>query len=85
MENEVLLSTVFCEMCSQLNEEQQKLFNFVMRYSQELQLNKRNDLPDLNPFHIFLSGGAGVRKSFTKAMTEYMKKTLKTVSYSIHR
>ena len=65
-------------MCSLLNEEHQKMFNFIMRYSQELQLNKRNDLPDPNPFHIFLSGGAGVGKSFlTKVITERMKKTLK--------
>ena len=52
-----------------------KNFNFIMRYSQELQLNKRNDLPDPNPFHIFLNGGAGVGKSFlTKVITEFMKK-----------
>ena len=71
VENESLPSTVFYEMCSLLNEKQQKLFNFIMRYSQELQLKKRNDLPDTNPFHRFLSGGAGDGKSFlTKVITE---------------
>ena len=79
VENEALPPTVFYEMYSLLNEEQQKLFNFIMTYSQELQLSKRNDLPDPNLFHIFLSGGAGVGKSFlTNVITEYMKKTLKT-------
>ena len=50
VENESLPPTVFYEMCSLLNEEQQKLFNFIMRCSQELKLNKRNDFPDPNPF-----------------------------------
>ena len=78
MENESLPPTVFYEMCSPLNEEQQKLLNFIMTYSQELQLSKRNDLPDPNLFHIFLIGGAGVGKSFlTKVITDYMKKTFK--------
>ena len=35
-------------------------FNFIRRYSQELQLKKRNEIPDPDPFHIFLSGGAAV-------------------------
>ena len=68
-----------------------------MRYSQELHVNKNNDLSDPNPFHIFLSGGAGVGKSFlTKLITAYMKKNLENYwskygstfcsrSYSIHR
>ena len=55
------------------------MLNFIMRYAQQLQLNKRNDLLDPDPFYIFLTGGAGVGKSFlTKLITEYMKKTLKT-------
>ena len=58
-------------MCSLLNEKQPELFNLIMRrYSQEIPLNKRNDLPDSNPFHIFVSGEAGVGKSFlTKVIT----------------
>ena len=63
VENESLTPTVFYEMFSLLNEDQQKLFNFIMSYSQELQLNRSyNDFPNPNPFHIFLSGGDGVGK-----------------------
>ena len=84
-ENESIPPTVFYEMCSLLSGEQQKLFNFIMRYNcQELQLNKRNDLPDPNPFHIFPSSGAAVGKLFlTKLITEYMKKTLKTLGQNV--
>ena len=50
-----------------------------MKYAQQLQLNQRNDFQDPEPFHIFLSGGAGVGKSFlTKVVTEYFKRTWKT-------
>ena len=45
-----------------------------MRYSQKLQLKKRNDLPEPNLFYIFLSGVAGLGKSvLTKLITECMK------------
>ena len=72
VENESLPPTVFYEICSLLNEEQQKLFNFIMRCSQELQLSKKNDLPEHNPFHILFSGGASAGKSFlTKLITQY--------------
>ena len=47
-------------MCSQLNDGQEQLFDFMMKHAQEMQLNKRNDLTDPEPFYIFLSGGAGV-------------------------
>ena len=79
VDDESLPPRVFYEMCSQLNEAQQHLFNFMMKYAQQLQLNGRNDLPDPDPFYIFLSGGAGVGKSFlTKVITEYFKRTWKT-------
>ena len=79
VDDESLPQSVFYDMCSQLNEGQQRLFNFVMKYAQQLQLNERNDIPDPDPFHIFLSGGAGVGKSFvTKVIREYLKKTWKT-------
>ena len=69
--NESLPRTVFYEMCSCWIK--QKLFNLSMRYSQELQLNKRNYLPELNPFHILLSGGAGVGILFlTKLITVFV-------------
>ena len=79
VDDESLPVNVFYEMCSQLNEGQQQLFNFMMKYAQQLQLNERNDLPEPEPFHIFLTGGAGVGKSFlTKVTTEYFKRTWKT-------
>ena len=79
VDNESLPQSVFYDMCSQLNEGQQKLFNFMMKYAQQLQLNQRNDLPDPEPFYIFLTGGAGVGKSFlTKCLTEYFKRIWKT-------
>ena len=84
VKNESLPPAVFFEMYSLLNEEQQKLFNFIIRYSQELKLNKGNYLPESNPFHIFLSGAAGVGKSFlTKLIAEYMKKLLKTAGQNM--
>ena len=54
----------FFEMCYQFNEEQQHLFNFMMRYAVKCCLaEKYHDLlPDA--FQIFLSGGTGVGKSF---------------------
>lgn len=69
VENESLLPTVFYKMCSLLNVEQQELFNFIMRYSQKSQINKRTDLREANLFDIFLSGVAGVGKSFTNLIT----------------
>ena len=74
-ENESLPPTVSYDMCSLLNEEQQKLFNFIMKHSLEFQLNKKNVPHDSNSFHIFLSGGAGVGRSFlTNVIAEYTKK-----------
>ena len=68
----------FYEMCSQLNEGQQHLFNYIMKYSVESRFAEINntDLPE--PFYIFLSGGAGVGKSFlVNVITEYTKRILK--------
>ena len=45
----------FYEYCSQLNEGQQHLFNFIMKHTQERMLNERNNLPNPDPFFIFLS------------------------------
>ena len=78
VENISLSREEFYENCSQLNEGQQHLFNFIMKYAQQLMLNSKNDLPYPDPFNIFLTGGAGVGKSFlVNCITEYMKKTLK--------
>ena len=68
----------FYEIYSQLNEGQQHLFNFLMQYALHCKLaEKNNELPP-KPFQIFLSGGAGVGKSFLiKAVTEYLKRVLR--------
>ena len=77
--NSLLLPNEQCyEMCSQLNEGQQHLFNFIMQFALHCKLaEKNNELPP-KLFQIFLSGGAGVGKSFLiKAITEYFKRVLR--------
>ena len=54
----------FYEMCSRLNEGQQDLFNYIMKWAMRYQLNKENDEIEPDPFQIFLSGGAGVGKTY---------------------
>ena len=63
----------FDEICSQLNESQQHLSNFIMQHTLHCKIAENNkDLPP-KPFQIFLSGGAGIGKSFLiKVITEYM-------------
>ena len=69
---------LFYEMCSKLNLEQQELFNFITKYATECQLSKKNDQPMPDPFHIFLSGGAGVGKSYLiNLITEQLRKVLR--------
>ena len=76
--NASLPQEVFSEMCSQLNEGQQNLFNFIMKYAIKCMSNEHNDLDMPDPFDIFLSGGAGVGKSvLANLITEYLKETLK--------
>ena len=54
------------------------MFDFIMKYAQSLILNARNDVLDPEPFYMFLTGGAGVGKSFAvNCITEYLRKTLK--------
>ena len=66
------------ELCSNLNEGQLEVFNYVMRYAVEYMLNERNDRPLPDPIYVFLSGAGGVGKSFvTKAMIENVKNVLK--------
>ena len=73
-----LSDDAFYAMCAQLNDAQYRLFNFIMTHTVELLLNESNDLPQPSPFYIFLSGGAGVGKSFlVKAITQYMKRMLR--------
>ena len=68
----------FYHMCSQLNELQQHLFNVIMKFAVMCKLCEKNDEPMPKPFHIFLSGGAGVGKTFVvNLMTDYLKKVLR--------
>ena len=76
--NTLLPNEQFYEICSQLNEGQQHLFNYIMKYSVESRFAEINntDLPE--PFYIFLSDGAGVGKSFlVNVITEYLKRILR--------
>ena len=86
--NLLLPNEQFHEICSQLNESQQHLFNFIMYYAVLCKLaEKNNELPP-KPFQILLSGGAGIGKSFLiKAITEFsafhlpVKSGLKSYEY----
>ena len=65
VDNLLLPSQKFYELCSQLNEGRQHLFNFAIQHAVYCKLAERNN-NDLEPkpFQICLSGGAGVGKSF---------------------
>ena len=65
VDNLLLPSQKFYELCSQLNEGQQHLFNFAMQHAVYCKLaEKNNNDLEPKPFQICLSGGAGVGKSF---------------------
>ena len=78
IDNLILPNEQVDEICSQLNEGQQHLFNFIMQFALHCKLaGKNNELPP-KPFQIFLSGGAGVGKIFLiKTITEYLKRVLR--------
>ena len=84
IDNMLLPNGQFYEICSQLNEGQLHLFNFIMQYALHCNLaEKYNELPP-KPFQIFLSGGAGIGKSFlVKAITEYLKRVLRYPNQSL--
>ena len=74
IDNLLLPNEQYYEICSQLNEGQQHLFNFIMQYAIQLRLGENNSESQPEPFHIFLSGGAGVGKSFlVHVVTEFLK------------
>ena len=78
IENRSISREMCYEMCSQLNEEQLQIFHYVMRYAVEYMLNERNDLILPEPIYVFLSGGAGVGKSYvSKVMIENLRNVLK--------
>ena len=67
-----------------MNEGQQHLFSFIMQYALHCKLAEINNKLPPKPFQIFLSGGAGVGKSFfIKAITEYLKRVLRYPSQNL--
>ena len=82
--NLLLPNEQFYEICSQMNEGQQHLFNFIMQYAVHCKLaEKNNELPP-KPFQIFLSGGVVVGKSFLiRAITEFLKQVLRYPSQNL--
>ena len=67
----------FYMMCSQLNEGQRDLLNYIMKWAAQCMLNNDNNEPDPDPFYVFLSGGAGVGKTYlVSVLIEYLKRSL---------
>ena len=60
VDNLLLPSQKFYKLCSQLNEGQQHLCNFVMQYVVYSKLAEKKNELEPKPFQIFLSGSAGV-------------------------
>ena len=78
IDNLLLPNEQFYEICSQLNEGQQHLFNFIMQYALHCKLAEKNNESLPKPFQIFLSGGAGIGKSFLiKTINECIKRVLR--------
>ena len=66
------------EICSQLKECQQHLFNFIIQHALHCKLGEKNNELVPEPSQIFLSGGAGIEESFLiKAITEYLNQVLR--------
>ena len=84
IDNILLPNDQYYEKCSQLNEGQQSLFNFIMKYAVKCRFAERNNELPPDPFYIFLSGGAGVGKSFlVNVITEYLKRILRYPNQSL--
>ena len=78
IDNLLLPNDHFYQICSQLNEGQHNLFNFIMQYAVQCKLAERNNELPPTVFKIFLSGGAGVGKSYlVTAITEYLRRILR--------
>ena len=60
IEKLLLPNEQYNEICSQLNEGQQHLFNFIMQYALHCKLVKNNNMLPPKSFQIFLSEGAGI-------------------------
>ncbi|XP_066926640.1 uncharacterized protein [Clytia hemisphaerica] len=86
-QNLTMCLDTFYNMCSNLNVKQRNFFNFVFKYVLTRKFSEK--IPSIekpNPFRLFLSGGAGVGKSFLiKCLTEQLKKILKEPGQNIDR
>ena len=60
IEKLLLPNEQYNEICSQLNEGQQHLFNFIMQYALHCKLVESNNMLPPKSFQIFLSGGAAI-------------------------
>ena len=66
-ENLTLRNDQLYEMCTNLNDEQKRLFNFIMKYTMELKFNEIYTLIEPSPFFIFLRKCG--RKEIIKILT----------------
>ena len=60
IDNLLLPNEQFYEICSQLNEGQHHMFNFIMQFALHCKLAEKNYELSPKPFQIFSSGGAGI-------------------------
>ena len=68
----------FHELSSQFNKGQLHLSNFITQYAVHYKLAEKINELQPKPFQIFLSGGAGVGKSFlVTGITEYLRRILR--------
>ena len=77
--NDITLpNNMYYEICSQLNCEQRHLLNFILTYAIQCRFAENYNTVAPDPFYIFLSGGAGVGKSYlAKAIIECLVRILK--------
>ena len=76
----------FYEICSQLNEVQQHLFNFIMQFALHCKLAEKNNEFPPKPFQMFLTGKSvpDIGKSFLiKAITKYLKRVLRYLNQNL--
>ena len=77
-------NNTFYDMCAALNEKQLHLFNFIMQFAVKYRYAEKNNVDPPPPFFIFLSGGAGVGKSYLiQVITEFLRRILRYPDQSI--
>ena len=84
VETVLMENDTFYQLCSQMNKKQQQLFNFIMQYAIRCRYAEKNDTLKPSAFYVFLSGGAGVGKSFLiNIITEYLRRMLRYPSQAL--